>query len=123
MAGRKAWRPLALVVVFICSVTTSVSAQQALAGDELRTLISGKNIRFSDGSGVATYKTDGKYEFFIMRAGANAGATVRGKWSVNGNRVCVDFDNGQSRCDQYIKEGGSISLKNSMSGKIPVQIQ
>lgn len=119
MTGRKAWRQLALVALVVCSVTTTVSAQQAVAGDELKTLISGKNVRFSDGSGVATYKADGKYEFFNM----NAGATIRGKWSVNGDRVCVDFDNGQSRCDQYIKEGGSMYLKNSRGNKITFQIQ
>lgn len=119
MTGRKAWRQLAFVVLFVCSVTTTVSAQQALAGDELKTLISGKNIKFSDGSGVATYKADGKYEFFNM----NIGATRRGKWIINGDRVCVDFDDGQKRCDQYIKESGSMYLKNSRGGKVPFQIQ
>jgi len=119
MTSRKTWRQIAPMVLFICSATTTVSAQQALAGDELKSLISGKSVRFSDGSGVATYKADGKYEFFNM----NTGATRRGKWIINADRVCIDSDDGHKRCDQYIKEGGRTYLKNSSGAKITFQIQ
>lgn len=88
-------------------------AQQVMSGDEAKAYIAGKTIEFSDG--MATYKNDGKYEYY---ARAN-GTTYRGKWSVQGDRVCVDFDAGNNRCDQYLKDGARVSLKTSR-GTFPV---
>lgn len=89
-------------------------AQQAMSGDEAKAFITGKTIEFSDG--IATYKADGRYEYYVK---AN-GSTSRGKWSVQGDRVCVDFDGGNNRCDQYVKDGAKISIKTSRGTLYPV---
>ena len=98
-----------MAMVGLCSslIAAPVLAQQAMSGDEIKALITGKIIDFSEG--MATYKADGKYEYYIK---ANGG-TSRGKWSVQGDRVCVDFDAGGNRCDQYFKDGTRTFLKNS----------
>lgn len=86
-----------------------------MAGDELQRLVMGKNIRYSDGA-IASYKTDGRYEY------NNGGTASRGTWSVQGNRLCVDFDNGRNRCDQVFKEGVKMFLKNSNGTKFSLEI-
>ncbi|GEP61214.1 hypothetical protein [Reyranella soli] len=93
----------------------AVSAQQAMSGDELKKYVSGKAVELSDG--IATYKADGKYEYWAR----SSGQTSRGKWSAQGDRVCVDFDSGGNRCDQYLKDSaGKVSLKNSRGTTYPV---
>ena len=96
--------------VFIAAVliSTAAVAQQPMSSDEIKSLINGK--QFTVGSdGFATYKADGSYEYTV----SSDLRTFRGKWSVQGDRVCVQFDNGTSRCDQYLKDGTKIVLKNS----------
>lgn len=106
---------LALIVgACVSFMVIPVFAQQAMSGDEIKTLITGKTIEMSDG--MATYKADGKYEYYLK----SNGATTRGKWSVQGDRVCVDFDAGSNRCDQYVKDGSKVSLKNSRGTLFPV---
>ena len=100
-------RLMAMVGLCLSLIAAPVLAQQAMSGDEIKALITGRTIDLTDG--MATYKADGKYEFYVK---AN-GATSRGKWSVQGDRVCVDFDAGGSRCDQYLKDGTKTFLKNS----------
>lgn len=103
-----------LIGAFLGLFTTPALAQQAMSGAELKAYISGKSIEFSDGR--ATYKADGNYEYFVK-----TNVTVaRGKWSIKGDEVCVDFDDGGDRCDQYVKEGDKISLKNSKGTIVPV---
>jgi hypothetical protein len=98
----------------ICLVVVPGLAQQVMSGDEAKAFITGRTIEFSDGT--ATYKADGRYEYYVR---AN-GSTSRGKWSVQGDRVCVDFDGGNSRCDQYVKDGTKISIKTSRGTLYPV---
>ncbi len=104
----------AIVALCVGFCVTPALAQQAMTGAETKAFIDGKSVEFSDG--IATYKTDGKYDYYVR---AN-GATSRGKWSIQGDRVCVDFDNGRNRCDQYFKEGSKISLKTSNGTLYPV---
>jgi hypothetical protein len=98
---------MAVVGLCLSLIAAPVLAQQAMSGDETKAWITGKTIEFSDG--MATYKADGKYEYYVK----TNGATSRGKWSIQGDRVCVDFDTGRNRCDQYLKDGTKTFLKTS----------
>jgi hypothetical protein len=98
--------------------TVCYAQQQVIAGDQLKQLVNGKTVDFGK-DGSATYKTDGKYEFYNK---AN-GSTFRGKWSVQGDRLCVGFDQGGQRCDQYFKDGATTMLKNSRGTTFPVTIK
>ena len=104
----------AITGLCLVAFTGSALAQQPMAGDELKAFVAGKSIELSDG--IAAYKADGKYEYWVR----GNGQTFRGKWSVQGDRVCCSFDNGNSRCDQYLKEGSKISLRNSQGKLFPV---
>ena len=104
-----------LVALCLSSIAVSASAQQAMSGDDLKKYVSGKAIEMSDG--IATYKADGKYEYWSR----SNGQTSRGKWSVQADKVCVDFDGGNNRCDQYLKDtAGKMSLKTSRGSTYPV---
>jgi hypothetical protein len=106
-------RVMAAVGLHLSLIAAPALAQQVMSGDETKAYIVGKTIEFSDG--MATYKVDGKYEYYVR---AN-GTTYRGKWSVQGDRVCVDFEAGNNRCDQFLKDGAKISMKTSR-GTYPV---
>ena len=56
-------------------------------------MITGKTIETT--GGMISYKADGRYEYYSK----SNGATFRGKWSVRGDQVCVDFDAGDKRCN------------------------
>ena len=99
-------------------VSVPAVAQQAITGAEIRELVSGRTVDFSrDGS--ASYAADGQYEFYNK----NNGATSRGKWSVQGDRLCVDFDNGVNRCDQFVRSGSGVALKNARGQTFPVIVR
>ena len=83
----------ALLVSFSLALLAGpVCAQQPLAGDALKTLVSGKSVDVGN-DGTATYKADGKYDYFSK----SNGRTFRGQWSVQADRLCVNFDNGNQR--------------------------
>ena len=99
-------KSLFLAVPFVILATGSM-AQQPMTADEIKSLITGKSVELGS-DGIATYKADGSYEYYAK----GNGATFRGKWSVQGDRVCAEFSTG-SRCDQYLRDGSKIILKNS----------
>jgi len=86
----------------------SAYAQQPATTDEIKALVVGKEFGVSN-IGIATYKADGRYEFY----GLNGGGTSRGKYSITEDRICVDFNMGWKRCDQILKDGGKYYLKNA----------
>ncbi len=89
-------------------------AQQPLSSDEITTLVTGKSLAIGD-SGVASYRSDSTYDFATTQGG-----NFRGKWKVQGDSVCVTFDTGRSRCDQFLKEANTIYLKNASGTKYRV---
>ena len=104
----------AITGLCLLAFAATASAQQPMAGDDLKTFVAGKSIELSDG--IAAYKADGKYEYWVR----SNGQTARGAWSVQGDSVCVSFDSGGRRCDQYLKDGSKVSLKNSRGTLFPV---
>ena len=107
-----------LFALTIALVSTSVLAQQVIPSEEVRQLVSGKTVDFGQ-DGSASYGTDGKYEYFNK----NNGSRSRGTWSLQGDRLCVAFDNGRSRCDQFLKDGGRTVLKDSQGRTFSVSIR
>ncbi len=107
------------ILVAVAAMATGAAAQpQPMSSDEIKKLISGKNAEIG-ADGIATYKADGKYEY-LSRVNGN---TSRGKWSVQGDSVCVDFDAGGRRCDQILKDGAKVILKNNRGGTFPITLR
>ena len=72
-----------------------------LPDDELTAYLSGQVLEFHDGS-LASYHPDGKYEY---RYTPDEPPFI-GKYEISGNStVCVEFDNGFSRCDMIVRNG------------------
>ena len=97
---------------------TGAAAQQAMSSEEIKGLVTGKSLQIGS-DGVATYKADGKYEYYVK----SNGQTARGKWSVQGDRICVVFDAGGNRCDQFLRDAGKTLLKNSRGTTFVVSAQ
>jgi hypothetical protein len=107
------------VAMALAVVGTPTVAQQSLSGEAIKALVSGKNMDYGN-DGTASYKADGRYEYFNK----SNGATSRGKWVVQGDSLCVDFDNGQKRCDQFLKDANNrVLLKNSRGTTFPVTVR
>jgi hypothetical protein len=106
------------LVSFLALLASPVFAQQPLSADELKALIVGKSLTYGT-DGIATYKTDGSYEYYNK----NTGQTSRGKYSVQGDRICADFGGGRNRCDQIIKMPTGLVLKNSQGTTFPVAVK
>ena len=107
----------ATILSFVLS-GACIAHAEVLSGKELNAMLRGKTADFGP-EGTSSYETDGKYEF---RAKSDS-QRVRGNWSVQGNRVCVDFDAGGSRCDQYLKDGHQTVLKDARGVTFPVTIR
>lgn len=103
-------------VAGLCLISSAAPAwaDEPMTGEETRAFISGKTIEFDNG--IATYKPDGSYEYHLK----SSGMTWPGTWLINQDKVCIRFDNGPSRCDQYVKEGDRIGLMNSRGIVSPV---
>ncbi|SDR62458.1 hypothetical protein SAMN05444161_0465 [Rhizobiales bacterium GAS191] len=90
----------------ILSVAFGIFGLQAAFADtpvpqaELTKLIRGKSVAIGAGN-TAVYGADGRYTF----NGGNPG-----KYRVSTGRICVDFDNGQARCDSIVRDAGSLYL-------------
>lgn len=103
-----------LAAVSIFAYASVAFAQQPLSSGEILALVTGKSLAIGD-SGVATYRADSNYDFATKQGG-----NFRGKWKVQGDSVCVTFDTGRSRCDQFVKEANTVYLKNAGGTKYQV---
>ncbi|MBK5565594.1 hypothetical protein AB4Z34_12915 [Ensifer sp. 2YAB10] len=80
-----------------------------LSGDALRDFLVGKTLRYNLNGVASTYFADGRYGYrdYEVRDG--------GSYTITGDEVCIAFEDGGHRCDQYaligsdyyrIEEGG-----------------
>ena len=74
---------------------------QVFDADGLRAHLSGRVIEFFDGS-KSTFEADQRYGYTYT----DDGPVWAGVWRTDAeSRVCVDFDNGSSRCDHIVLDG------------------
>lgn len=80
-----------------------------LAGQQLQAFLVGKSLRYNLNGVVSTYFADGRYGYrdYEVRDG--------GSYTITGDEVCITFEDGGQRCDQFaligsdyyrIEEGG-----------------
>ncbi len=104
-------RMIMLALTALISVLGSANAEdKPVSKAELQKLIVGKSI--SIGTASASYGHDGRYTF----NGSNPG-----KYRVDNGRICVDFDNGQARCDKVVKDAGSYYLINAQGNRFQIR--
>jgi hypothetical protein len=101
----------------------AAGAQGARAGDEtfgapaLSDVLSGRTLEFFDAS-LARYSADGRYAY-RYRPGD---PPFRGRWETTpDSEVCVEFDNGFSRCDRIVRAEGRLVLITEDGLRFPVR--
>jgi hypothetical protein len=71
----------------------------------------GLTLRLDDGT-ILVYRADGSYSYSDP-SGRRAG----GRWTQNGEQVCVYFPNGNRRCDRTVWQGTvPVQLVNAQGG-------
>ncbi|HTV67239.1 MAG TPA: hypothetical protein VMF90_01765 [Rhizobiaceae bacterium] len=89
-----------------------------LRGEALQALIVGKSLRYSPNAVVSTYFADGRYGYRDVEI------RDAGTWMIAGDEVCITFEDGGRRCDQFaqigadyyrIEEGGRQSKVEGIS--------
>lgn len=80
-------------------------------------LLTNRVVEFYDGS-KSRYGTDGHYGYTYT----DDGPVWAGQFEVfDESRVCVDFDNGSRRCDQFVQAGDRVVLITEDGLRFPVR--
>lgn len=88
-----------------------------LTADQLTQLLSGQTIEFHDDS-KSHYRADGSYFYTYTDDGPHWTGTYQ---VFDESRVCVEFDNGSTRCDQFIRDGERIVLVIADGTRFPIR--
>jgi len=84
---------------------------------EMSELLSGQIVEFFDGS-KSRYESNGRYAYTYT----DDGPEWTGTYSVSDDSlVCVDFDNGSSRCDRFVRDGARVVLIIENGTRFPVR--
>lgn len=111
------WRlQVTQLVIFVCLAGSQIARAdegQLLTGDELRTTLSGHTLRGTDW--VEYYEPSGiirgKARFFGVRS-------YVGRWSIQGNRVCYDYEGtSYDTCSQLRMRGEQV-LHFNLNGNL-----
>ncbi len=82
---------------------------------DVRERLIGQDVLFMDGA-TATYGTDGRYEYKYP-----GGRSFVGDYRIETDgAVCIDFDEGQKRCDLYVLHGDRLVLIAETGRRFPV---
>ena len=67
--------------------------------------------------GRSEYFSDGRYAYTY-----DGGGTAHGTYSIReDSTVCVDFDNGFSRCDLFVRDGQRLVLITEKGERFPIR--
>lgn len=76
----------------------------------------GSDILFMDG-GVARYGADGRYAYVYA-----GGRTFEGDYIIEADgSICVNFDDGNARCDRYVLHGKRLVMLSENGRRFPVE--
>lgn len=90
---------------------------QVLDRRAMEALLTGQIIEYYDGS-KSQYAADGTYGYTYT----DDGPVWSGRYELfDESRVCVDFDNGSSRCDLIVRDGERIVLIIADGTRFPVR--
>lgn len=77
--------------------------------------IVGGEVLFMDG-GVASYGADGRYAYTYQ-----GGREFVGNYTIEDDgSICVEFDEGQTRCDLYVLHGERLVMLSENGRRFPV---
>jgi len=83
--------------------------------DEVIARIKGGEVLFMDG-GVASYGEDGRYAYTY-----EGGRAFVGNYTIEEDgSICIEFDEGQTRCDLYVLHGERLVMLSENGRRFPV---
>lgn len=113
-----------MLCFLIALIATPLAAQEGLRdGDtiltrgEMQTLLQGRMVEFFDGS-KSRYSENGRYAYTYTDDGP---AWIGQYRLLDNSLVCVDFDNGSSRCDRFVRAGERVILVIEDGTRFPVR--
>ena len=109
---------LALIVATPLAAQEGIrSGDTILAKTDMQTLLQGRVVEFFDGS-KSRYAEDGSYAYTYTDDGPQWTGVYR---LFDDSQVCVDFDNGSSRCDRFVRSGERVILIIEDGTRFPVR--
>lgn len=85
-------------ILFAASMTWSAFAAEMLSGAEIASTIPGNTVQGSMADGTA-------YSDFYQADGTLRGKDYQGKWMIEGDAVCFEFEGTPKACWQMSREG------------------
>lgn len=120
MTYRIFWPVLALVASTATAQDWNLRAtDQVLDAEALGLIADGGALTYYD-DGVSLFSAGGAYSYTY----ANNGGTAFGRFRVEGDgQICIDYRNGFSRCDMYVRNGGRLILLTEDGERYPIKIE
>lgn len=89
---------------------------RTMTSQEIRTDVEGQTLVFYD-NGESVFGPDSSYSYTY-----DGGGTANGQYRVEADGViCIDFENGWSRCDKYVRSGERIVLLTEKGERYPIR--
>ncbi|MCK5363482.1 MAG: hypothetical protein KAR22_10960 [Gammaproteobacteria bacterium] len=111
--GRRWFPGLAMAMAMLLGmISHQTPAQEALTGDQIRSLITGNTLQ---GNFMANPLTMVFYADGVVRGAIGLTGSDSGTWEIEGDNYCnewVTYFSGVRRCYQWISQGKSYLLKN-----------
>lgn len=95
----------ALVVIGLLAPSAAQSAERAATKAEIEKVAVGRTV-----SGAMKYSPNGRYTY-------NGGSP--GRYKISKGKICVQFDDGGSRCDRIVTDGKKLTLINAEGKRFP----
>ena len=94
-------------------------SDQVLDAPSLAQIADGGSLTYFD-DGVSLFSAGGAYSYTY----ANNGGTAFGRFRIETDGViCIDYRNGFSRCDKYVRSAGRLVLLTEDGERFPVKIE
>lgn len=94
-----------------------LSGDQALDRVEVVAMTANSDVEFFEG-GVSHYSVGGAYSYTY----ANDGGTAYGSFNVAPDGlICIDFRNGRSRCDRFVRSHGRLVMITESGDRFPIR--
>jgi hypothetical protein len=100
-------------------IRPSGTARGATA-EEIAAAFIGNTVDFA-GGGVATYGADGRYMYRLVTPYDNEKST--GRYSIRPSTICIQFDDGFSRCDTIYVDNGRYTLVNKENTEFRLSVR
>ncbi len=96
----------------ICFLSGESQAQQALTEEQTKALLVGRSVIFVDYS-LAKYDADGAYTYVAAN-----NLLFTGKYTITSNRLCLNLDNGTTRCDALLYDRFGVFMQTETGAQL-----